>query len=195
MATATTGTLTQKMARQPKPSTRAPPRTGPSASDRPDTEPNTPIALARSAGSGNVLAVMAMATGLSMVPPAACTARAAISQPMPGARLHSSEPSPKAARPTWKTRRRPTRSAVAPASTRKLASTRVYASTVHCRPDSVACRSRPMAGSATFTMEMSITTTKMLVQQMARTSHRRRRGRAGELMATTLGFRACSKST
>ncbi len=52
-----------------------------------------------------------------------------------------------------------------------------------------------MAGSATLTMEMSMTTTKMLVQQMARTSHRRRSGRAGELMATTLGFRACSKST
>ena len=102
--------------------------------------------------------MIAIATGLSIVPPTACSARAAISQPMPGARPHSSEPSPKAARPIWKTRRRPTRSAVEPASTRKLASTRVYASTVHCRPDSEACRSRRIAGSATLTMEMSITT-------------------------------------
>ena len=69
--------------------------------------------------------MIAIATGLSIVPPTACSARAAISQPMLGARLHSSEPSPKAARPTWKIRRRPTRSAVEPASNRKLASTRV----------------------------------------------------------------------
>ena len=125
IAAATIGTLTQKMERQPRPSTRAPPRIGPSASARPDTEPNTPIALARSPGSGNVLATIAIATGLSIVPPTACSARAAIRAPMPGARPHSSEPSPKAARPTWKTRQRPTRSAVEPASTRKLASTRV----------------------------------------------------------------------
>jgi hypothetical protein len=36
-----------------------------------------------------------------------CSARAAISRPMPGARPHSSGPSPKTARPTWKIRRRP----------------------------------------------------------------------------------------
>ncbi len=59
--------------------------------------------------------------GLSIVPPAACSARAAISQPILGARPHISEPRPKTARPTWKTRRRPTRSSVDPASTRKLA--------------------------------------------------------------------------
>lgn len=52
MATATIGTLTQKTARQPSPSTSAPPRIGPSASARPDIDPNTPIARARSAGAG-----------------------------------------------------------------------------------------------------------------------------------------------
>jgi hypothetical protein len=83
------------------------------------------MALARSIRSVKVFATIAIATGLSIVPPAACSARAAISQPMLGARLHSSEPSPKTARPTWKIRRRPTRSAVDPASNRKLASTRV----------------------------------------------------------------------
>jgi len=73
----------------------------------------------------NVVATIDIATGLSIVPPTACTARAATSHPMPGARLHNNEPTPNAARPTWKTRRRPTRSAVEPASTRKLASTSV----------------------------------------------------------------------
>jgi len=175
IAAATIGTLIQKTDRQPTPSTRAPPRIGPSPSDRPDTAPNTPMALARSARSGKVAATIASATGLSIVPPAACSARAAISHPMLGARPHSSEPIPNTARPTWKTRRRPTRSAVDPASSRKQASTSVYASIVHCRPDTDACRSRRIAGNATLTMEMSITTTTMLAQQIASTSNRRRR--------------------
>jgi hypothetical protein len=64
---------------------------------------------------------------------------------------------------------------VDPASTRKLASTRVYASTVHCRPDSEVCRSWPIAGSATLAIEMSITTTITLAQQIASTRNRRRR--------------------
>ena len=174
-AAATIGTLIQKTARQPSPSTSAPPKIGPSASARPDTAPNTPIARARSAGTVNVAAMIAIATGLSIVPPAACSARAAISQPMPGARPHSSDPSPNVASPAWKIRRRPTRSAVEPAGTRKQASTRVYASIVHCRPDTEACRSPRIAGSATLTMEMSITTTTMLAQQIVSTRSRRRR--------------------
>jgi hypothetical protein len=96
---------------------------------------------------------------------------------------------------------------VDPASTRKLASTRVYASTVHCRLDIGACRSWRIAGIATLTMEMSITTTRMLAQQIARIRNRRRwlssgiRVRSGRwpllteiLMLATLEFRACSKS-
>src|SRR5215813_5090193 len=71
IAAATIGTLTQKMKRQPKPSTRAPPRIGPSPSAKPDTEPNTPMALARSARAGNVVATIDIATGLSIVPPPA----------------------------------------------------------------------------------------------------------------------------
>src|ERR1019366_1887000 len=83
------------------------------------------------------------------------------------------------------------------------------APTVHCRPDTEACRSRRIAGSATLTMEMSITTTTMLAQQIASARNRRRRLSSGTrprspavvfgsieaLMTTTLGFRACSKSS
>jgi hypothetical protein len=140
---------------------------GPNACDRPVIELNTPMARARSAGPGKVVATIAAATGLSMVPPAACSTRAAISQPMLGARPHSSDPSPKVANPSRKTRRRPQRSAAEPASTRKAASTTTYASTVHCRPDTEACRSRRIEGSATLTAAMSITTTTTLVQQIA----------------------------
>ncbi|GAA4521195.1 hypothetical protein GCM10023191_099230 [Actinoallomurus oryzae] len=61
---------------------------------------------------------------------------------------------------------------------------------VHCRPDIEACRSARIAGSATLTMEMSMTTTIMLVQQIARIRRRWRwlrspavvSGGVGELM-------------
>nr|WP_242608967.1 hypothetical protein [Actinomadura formosensis] len=59
IAAAAIGTLIQKTKRQPQPSTKAPPMIGPSASYRPNIEPNTPMTLARSTGSGNVLAVIA----------------------------------------------------------------------------------------------------------------------------------------
>ena len=77
------------------------------------------------AGSVNMLVMIDIATGLSIEPPTACSIRNATSQPRLGARLHSSEPSVKTARPVWKIRRRPTRSAVEPDSISRLASTSV----------------------------------------------------------------------
>ena len=116
--------FTQNVPRQPTESTSRPPTTGPSAMDRPYAPPQTPIARARSVLSVNVLVMMDIATGLSMDPPMACSIRNAISQPRPGAKLHSPEPTVNTARPNWKTRRRPIRSAVAPDNIRRLASTR-----------------------------------------------------------------------
>jgi hypothetical protein len=66
-----------------------------------------------------------IATGFSIDAPSACTARNAIRQPRLGATLHSSEPNVNSAMPAWNVRRRPTRSPVAPASIRKLATTSV----------------------------------------------------------------------
>lgn len=72
---------------------------------------------------------------------------------------------------------------------------------VHWRLVIEAPRSWRMVGSATLTMEMSITTTTMLAQQIASTSSLRRRVSSvlmtvdGAVMSSTLGFRACSKST
>jgi hypothetical protein len=83
------------------------------------------MALARSVRSGKASATMASATGLSIVAPPACSTRAAISHPELGASPQSSDPSPNTASPTRNTRRRPTRSAVDPASTRNPASTSV----------------------------------------------------------------------
>ena len=124
MAARPTGMFTQNVPRQPMESTSSPPTTGPSAMDRPYPPPQTPIARARSVLSVNVLVMIDIATGLSMDPPMACSMRKATSQPRPGARLHRPEPAVKVARPIRKTRRRPTRSAVAPDSIRKLARTR-----------------------------------------------------------------------
>ena len=118
-----TGMLTQKIPRQPTEATSAPPTTGPSAMLKPNTLPHRPIARARSAGSVNVFVTIDIATGLSIDPPSACSIRNATSQPRPGARLQSSEPSVNRPSPAWKMRRRPTRSAVEPDSIRKLATT------------------------------------------------------------------------
>jgi hypothetical protein len=120
-----TGKLIQKIVRQLPESTSAPPITGPSAMLMPMTPPQMPMARARSRGSGKVFAMIDIATGLSMDPPTACNIRKTTSQPRLGATLHSSEPSVNRTNPAWKTRRRPTRSAVAPESISRLASTRV----------------------------------------------------------------------
>ncbi|GAA3567682.1 hypothetical protein GCM10022419_055620 [Nonomuraea rosea] len=45
---------------------------------------------------------------------------------------------------------------------------------IHCRPETEAFRSRRMAGSAMFTIVLSRPTMNRLMQQMARTSIRRR---------------------
>jgi hypothetical protein len=60
-----TGTLIQKIDRHPIPLTSTPPSTGPHARLGPATDPHSPIAFARpSASSVNVLAIIAIATGV-----------------------------------------------------------------------------------------------------------------------------------
>ena len=178
------GMLTQNTPRQPTESTSAPPMIGPSAIDSPNTLPHTPIALARSPGSVNVFVMIAIATGLSIDPPTACRARNPISAPRLGARLHASEPTVNTASPIWKTRRRPTRSAVDPDSISRLAITTRYASIVHCRPETGAWKSRPIAGTATLMIVTSSPTMNRLRQQMASTRYRRRRLSSGSAISS-----------
>ena len=123
MATSPTGTLTQKMLRQPSVPVSIPPRTGPSAMLTPNMLIQIPIAQARSARSLKTLEMIETATGLSIDPPIACSTRNATSQPRSGATEHSAELTVNTVNPTWKTRRRPNRSAVAPASMTRLART------------------------------------------------------------------------
>jgi len=80
-ATSPIGKLMTKIHRHPSDDpTKAPPTTGPSARERPVTPPHMPMALARSALSGYTLAMMAIATRLSIVPPSAWSMRKAMSQ-------------------------------------------------------------------------------------------------------------------
>ena len=117
--------MSQKIARQPTPWISAPPTSGPSAIEIPTTEPQTPIARARSAGTSKVFTMMLIATGFSIVPPSACTTRARISSSMLPARLQPSEPTMNSPIPNVNTRRRPSRSAVDPANISRHASTMV----------------------------------------------------------------------
>ncbi len=68
------------------------------------------------------------------------------------------------------------------------------ASTLHCRPDTEACRSRRMDGSATFTIVLSSPTMNRLMQQMASTSRRRRRLSSGRAVHLDRGFRSACDS-
>ena len=117
--------MIQKIGRQPNASTIVPPTIGPSAIEMPNTAPQMPTACARSRGSVNVLAMIDIATGLSIEPPTACRTRNATSSSTFGARLQSSEASENTTRPATKTRLRPSRSAVEPESISRLASTSV----------------------------------------------------------------------
>ena len=65
------------------------------------------------------------AVGFSIDAPTAWTARNATSAPRVGATLHRSDPAVNTAMPTWNVRRRPSRSAVAPAAMSRLATTSV----------------------------------------------------------------------
>lgn len=119
------GRLTQKIARQLTDCTSRPPTSGPSAMDMPTTAPQTPMARARSRASVKVLVMIDMATGLSIEPPIAWTMRKTTSRDRLGASEHSTEPMVNTTRPAMKTRLRPIRSAVDPASISSEARTRV----------------------------------------------------------------------
>src|SRR6516165_4304647 len=168
-----TGMLAQKIPRQPTAPTSTPPSNGPNAIDRPNTPSQTPMARARSAGPVKVLVMMPSAAGLSIEPPTPCRTRKAIRAPRPGARLHSHEPRVNSDRPTWKIVLRPIRSATAPENISRAASVMVYAATVHCRPETPPCRSRPIEGSPTFTIVLSRPTMNRLVQHTASMRARR----------------------
>ena len=165
----------KKIERHPTVVTSTPPTTGPKARETPTTAPQIPTAWARSRGMVNVFVMIDMATGFSMDPPTAWTMRKMTRVPRLGARLQRRDPTANVHSPMMKVRRRPKRSAVEPEIIRRLASTSVYASTVHWSPERDAWKSLPMEGRATLTIVTSMPTMSRLMQQMDRMPKRRRR--------------------
>ncbi|MDF2848673.1 MAG: hypothetical protein K0R97_2655 [Oerskovia sp.] len=123
-ATSATGTLIQKMASQLMPSTTAPPTSGPSATPRPETPPQIPIASARLA-RGTASAMRARDSGMIAAAPAPWTARAAMSAEGVSATAHATDASVNTAIPTTKTRRRPNRSPSEAATSMRVANASV----------------------------------------------------------------------
>ena len=92
------GTFSQKIHSQARPSTTAPPTSGPSATDTPVIALKIPIAAPRRSGGKAALSSVSP-SGMMNAAPTPCSARAAISAPAPGASAHSADATVNSARP------------------------------------------------------------------------------------------------
>jgi hypothetical protein len=144
-----TGTFTRNTEPHQKWSSSQPPTMGPSGTPRPMAAAMIEMARARWAG-GKITGRIAVAIGVMIAEPSPIRARAAISPPVAVVQAAPTEARPKKPRPTSSTRRRPTRSPSAPIGSSRPAKTRMYASTIHCRPLVPAPRSAARVGSATL---------------------------------------------
>lgn len=109
VATGPTGTLTQKMSRQPIEVTRSPPTTGPRSRLIPSPRPKRRSPAPRSRGSVKVVVMFDIAMGVSIEPPIPCNMRRATSIVRLGARLQSQGPTEKQTMPIVSTLPRPIR--------------------------------------------------------------------------------------
>ncbi len=149
------GTFTRKIAGQPNACVSTPPSSTPSEPPTPPIAPHTPSARLRSRPSVNEVAMIARLAGEITAPPMPCSARAPISSVRESASAHASDASANSAVPARNTRRRPSRSAARPPSSRKPANVSVYAFTTHCRPVVEKRSPSRIDGSATFTIDTS----------------------------------------
>ena len=117
------GTFTKKIQRQPMPLVMRPPRTGPTATATPVTEPKTPKATPRSR-PWKALAKRASDVANMIAPPMPWKPRARMRKSGPVAAPQRSEPNVNETMPTAKTMRRPNRSAREPDVRRSAASVR-----------------------------------------------------------------------
>ena len=113
------GTLTNSTHSQPAHSVSMPPSSTPAAPPEPATAPQTPSALLRSAPSSKISVTSDRAAGDSSAAPRPWTARAAINQTSFWASPPASEAPANRIRPAMNMRRRPSRSAMRPPSSRK----------------------------------------------------------------------------
>jgi len=122
------------MLRQPNASISSPPTSGPAATEMAPAATQATVARSRSARFVNRWGTSASVAGSSAAAPAPWTARAPISQPIPGAVAHAADAAVNTAMPPSSMRRSPTRSPSAPALSSSAASGSVYPSSTHCAP-------------------------------------------------------------
>ncbi|GHG38044.1 hypothetical protein GCM10018980_10410 [Streptomyces capoamus] len=103
------GTFSQKIQCQETCSVRLPPMSGPEATASPLTAPQMPYTVPRLA-AGTAAVSRVSVSGIITAAPTPWTARAAIREPMPGARAAAAEAAVNTASPAMKRRRRPKRS-------------------------------------------------------------------------------------
>ena len=119
------------------------------------------IAFCRSSGP-NSTGITARDSGKMAAAPTPSAARAAISSPTPLAYAHAAELAPNKTSAASITFFRPSRSPSRPAGSIAAASTRLYASAIHCRSPAEACRSVAMVGRARLRTVRSSPTTSTL---------------------------------
>jgi len=124
MAARAIGTFSQKIHCHAMPWVMAPPSTGPTTTASAVTPPKIPSAQPRRCG-GKAAFSRASASGITIAAPTPCSARAAISAPIPGASAHAADPDANTPSPATKTRRRPNRSPTAAAVMSSTAKARV----------------------------------------------------------------------
>ena len=150
-----------------------PPRSTPAAAPLPPIAPQIPSALFRSAPSSNVVVMIESVAGDTSAAPRPCTARAATSTPIEPASPHASDAREKSATPAMNTRRRPSRSARRPPSSRNPPKVIAYAISTHCRFESETFSDVLIDGNATLTIETSRIVMKNATQTSASACQRR----------------------
>ena len=132
------------------------------------------IAFCRSSGA-NSTGITESDSGKMAAAPMPSIARAAISSPVLVAYAHAAELTPNTMSATSSTFLRPSRSPSRPAGSMAAASTRLYASEIHCRSLVEACRSVAIVGSARLSTVRSSPTTSTLAA-IAISAHHLRAG-------------------
>jgi hypothetical protein len=122
-----------------------------------------PSARLRSAPSANVVVMIDSAAGETIAAPRPWIARATISHASDCANPPASDANENTISPIMNMRLRPSRSARRPPSSRKPPNVSVYAFTTHVRLSREKCKCAPIEGSATLTIEASITTTNCVI--------------------------------
>jgi len=138
--------------------------------------PQMPSALFRSPPSGKMFMTIESAAGSTMAAPSPWIPRMMTRTVSVVARPPPSDPAAKTPRPIINSRRRPSRSAARPPSSRKPPKVNPYAETTHCRSDPEKCSFAPMVGSETLTIVRSTMVMKYATTSSAKARHGRASG-------------------